>query len=87
MPITKVAKTLYTIAYVQGDSIDVGADCPECSDIDAEIVMNLYVREWGHTTRFVECCVNCGKRIALEERPAEILIEVPESLRAQVALD
>lgn len=90
MPIAAVIErthtTLYTIAYVPGDSIDVGADCPECSDEDATIVMNVYVREHGRCTRFAECCVNCGRRIALEERPAEVLIEVPASLRSEVAL-
>lgn len=82
----RIQTTLYTITYVDGYSIDVDAECPECSDEDAYVVMNLYVREWGQTTRFVECCVNCGKRIALSERPAEILIEVPASIRDQVQL-
>lgn len=74
--------TIATIEYVEDATVDTGAPCPECSDMDAEVVLNLYVRQWGATTRFVECCANCGQRIAVEESPAEVLIEVPKSLAA-----
>lgn len=76
--------TIYTINWVKDATVDTEAPCPECSDMDAFVVMNLYVREFGRTTRFVECCIGCGKRIALEEGAAEVLIEVPQSLRNDV---
>jgi len=81
LPLFVSASTLASFEYVRDTTVDLGADCPECSDEDAEITLNLYVREWGRTVRFVECCVNCAKRITLEEQPAEVLIEIPESLR------
>jgi hypothetical protein len=74
--------TLYTVDVVRDATVESGFDCPECSDMDAFIEVNLYVRELGQYTRFVECCIPCAKRIAVDERPAEVLIEVPESLAA-----
>lgn len=85
MPITTVAETLYTIEFVPDRNVDMDIPCPECSDEDAVIIMNLYVRHQGQCTRFVECCLNCGQRIAVEERPFEVLFEIPESLRAEVS--
>lgn len=85
MPITSITpRTIYTVRYVTGYSIDTDELCTQCSDEDAYVVMGLYVRSWGETTRHVECCVNCGMRIALEEQPAEVLIEVPASIRNEV---
>ena len=81
---TTITTTLYTITTVRDETVDEGP-CPQCDDVDAFIELNLYVREWGQTTRFVECCVPCGQRIALEERAAEVLIEVPASLWDTVA--
>jgi len=72
--------TLYTVHQVKDATVDSGFPCPECSDIDAFIELNLYVRHQGEYVRFVECCVACGKRIAVDEQPAEVLIEVPASL-------
>lgn len=84
MTATITVHTLYTINWVRDEIVDTQAPCPECSDMDAFVIMNLYVREFGQCTRFVECCLNCGKRIALEEGAAEVLIEVPQSLRIDV---
>jgi hypothetical protein len=75
--------TIATIHWVKDETVDEGP-CPQCSDEDAFITMNVYVRAMGEYTRFVECCIKCGKRVALEERPAEVLIEIPESLRGGV---
>lgn len=79
-----ITTTLYTVHTVKDATVDSGFPCPECSEMDAFIELNLYVRQWGQYTRFVECCVTCGRRIALEERSAEVLIEVPASLMATV---
>jgi len=76
-------QTIATIHWVKDETVDEGP-CPECSDEDAFITMNIYVRDLGQCVRFVECCIKCGKRVALEERPAEVLIEIPESLRGEV---
>lgn len=73
-------RTNYIIAFVAGQSIDTEASCPECSDIDAFVVVNVYAREYGRTVRQYEACVPCGKRIAINERTDEVLIEVPAHL-------
>ena len=82
-----IATTLYTVHTVKDETVDAGFPCPECSTIDAFIELNLYVRHQGEYVRYVECCVECGKRIAVDERPAEVLIEVPASLWNTVADD
>lgn len=84
MTATVTVHTLYTIHWVRDETVDTEAPCPECADMDAFVIMNLYVREFGQCTRFVECCLNCGQRIALSETAAEVLIEVPASLRPDV---
>lgn len=75
---------LATVNYVKDATVDTGAPCPECSDIDAFVEMNIYVREWGEYVRFYECCINCGQRIATSESVAEVLVEIPEHLRSEV---
>lgn len=82
---TTIRTTIYTVQYVRGYSIDAGAPCPQCDDVDAFIVANLYVRAWGETVRFAEACVRCAQRIAAQEAPAEVFVEVPAHLRDEVA--
>lgn len=83
---TTIATTaLYSVDIVNDDTVDSGFPCPQCDDLDALIDVNLYVRMAGQYVRFVECCVACAKRVAVDERPAEVLIEVPESLANTVA--
>lgn len=85
---TTIATTaLYTVHVVNDATVDSGFPCPECSEMDAFIEVNLYVRHAGEYTRFVEACVGCARRVAVDERPAEVLIEVPASLAATVAPD
>jgi len=77
-------ETIASVDYVRDETVASGVPCLECCDIDAYVVLNVYVREWGQTVRFAECCVNCGQRIAMSERAAEVLIEIPLSLKADV---
>lgn len=85
MSTTIATTTLYTVQVVRDATVDSGHPCPECSDMDAFVEVNLYVRHLGQYVRFVESCVECAKRVAVEERPAEVLIEVPESLMSVAA--
>jgi hypothetical protein len=74
--------TLYTVSVVADRFVETEFHCDECSDVDATVEINVYVRNWGETVRFAGCCVPCGQRIATEDGAAEILIEVPASLAA-----
>jgi hypothetical protein len=78
--ITTHGRTRYIVAAVAGQSIDTEAPCPECSDMDAFVTVNVYAREYGQTVRQYEACVPCGQRIALNQGAAEVLIEVPAYL-------
>lgn len=75
---------IVNINYVRDDAIALGVPCEHCDDIDATVIMNLYTRDFGACAMIAECCIDCGRHIADREGVAEVLIELPFSLREEI---